>query len=87
MNLIQSVVKLRAYITNSFFVKMTQSLKTIIKIINYLLGCQSLEKVAVMHLHSIAMLKNNNYTEVWYLLGQQLILVIGFDMYGKAVLI
>jgi hypothetical protein len=36
---------------------------------------------------TIAMLKKNNYTEVWYLLGQQLILVIGFDMYGKAVLI
>jgi len=40
-----------------------------------------------MHLRTIAMLKNNNYTEVWYLLGQHLILVIGFDMYGKAVLI
>ena len=54
---------------------------------NYLLRCQSLEKVTVMHLHTIAMLKNNNYREVWYLLGQQLILIIGFDMYGKAVLI
>jgi len=39
-----------------------------------------------MHLRTIAMLKNN-YTEVWYLLGQQLILVSGCDMYGKAVLI
>jgi len=54
---------------------------------NYLLRCQSLKKVTVMHLCTIAMLKKNNNTEVWYLLGQQLILVIGFDMYGKALLI
>jgi hypothetical protein len=40
-----------------------------------------------MHIHTIAMLKNNSYTEVWYLLGQQLILTTGFDMHGKAVLI
>jgi len=79
-------VKLRAYITDSFFVKMTQLLKTVIKIMNYLLRCQSLKKVTVMHLRTIATLKNS-YTEVWYLLGQQLILVIGFDMYGKGVLI
>jgi hypothetical protein len=54
---------------------------------NYLLRCQSPEKVTVMRLSTIAMLKKNIYTEVWYFLGQQLILVIGFDMYVKAVLI
>jgi hypothetical protein len=54
---------------------------------NYLLRCQSPEKGTVMHLSTIAMLKKNIYTEVWYLLGQQLILVIGFDMYVNAVLI
>jgi hypothetical protein len=46
----------------------------------YLLRCQGLEKGTVMNLLTIAMLKKNNYTDIWYLLGQQLILVIGFDM-------
>jgi hypothetical protein len=54
---------------------------------NYLLRYQNLEKIAVMHLLIVAMLKKNNYTDIWYLLGQKLLLVISFDMYGKTVLI